>query len=164
MKWQTEQRRISDLVPTEHNPRQLTEKQFNDLKKSLTKFDLAEIPAINTDNQILAGHQRMKIMAALGRGDETIDVRVPDRKLTKAECDEYLVRSNKNTGEWNFDELANSFDIDLLKEWGFEECDFGLADHDQPDGDGQPEEEKQKIVSCPHCGKKFDVNSCQVNA
>ena len=129
MKWHTEQRKISDLVPTEHNPRQLTEKQFKDLKKSVEKFDLAEIPAINTDNQILAGHQRLKIMAALGRGAEVIDVRVPDRKLTKKECDEYIVRSNKNTGEWNMDALANCFEVEDLKEWGFEDKDMGIFDN-----------------------------------
>ena len=126
MKWHTEQRKISDLNPTEHNPRQLTKKQFEDLKKSLLKFDLAEIPAINTTNQILAGHQRLTIMGILGRSNELIDVRIPDRELSKKECDEYIVRSNKNTGEWNMDVLADSFDLDELKEWGFEDKDFGI--------------------------------------
>ena len=121
MKWHTEQRKISDLIPTEHNPRQLTEKQHKELGRSIKKFDLAEIPAINTDNQILAGHMRLKIMAQLGRGDEVIDVRVPDKKLTKKECEEYLIRSNKNTGEWNIDILANSFDLSDLIDYGFEE-------------------------------------------
>lgn len=127
MKWTTARRRISDLIPTQNNPRQLTEKQHADLTRSLKKFNLVEIPAINQDGQILAGHQRLKVMASLGRGDEEIDVRVPDRKLTKKECEEYLIRSNKNTGEWNMDELANSFDLEELKEWGFEDVELGLT-------------------------------------
>ena len=118
LKWHTEQRKIKDLVPYEYNPRQMTDKQAKDLTKSLEKFDLAEIPAIDTDNTIIAGHMRMKIMLALGRGEEEIDVRIPNRKLTQEEFDEYNIRSNKNTGEWDFDMLAN-FDEEMLKETGF---------------------------------------------
>lgn len=127
MKWRTEKRIIRDLIHTSHNPRQLTKKQADDLRRSLEKFDLAEIPAINTTNQILAGHQRLAIMSMLGRKDEEIDVRVPDRELTKAECDEYIVRSNKNVGEWNVDVLANSFDVEALKDWGFSDEELGLG-------------------------------------
>jgi len=126
MRWHTEKRKINDLIPYEHNPRQMTEKQNEDLKKSLEKFDLAEIPAVNTDNVILAGHQRLRIMQLLGRGGEEIDVRVPDRLLTEDEVKEYNIRSNKNIGEWDFDELANSFDLNDLRDWGFDEKDFKM--------------------------------------
>ncbi len=61
MKWHTEQQKISELIPTGHNPRRLTERQEKDLRRSLEKFDLVEIPAINKDGQILAGHQRLKV-------------------------------------------------------------------------------------------------------
>lgn len=71
--WKTEARKISDLVPHPDNPRQMTEKQAADLTASLERFNLAEIPVINTDNQLLAGHQRLRIMQALGRGEEEID-------------------------------------------------------------------------------------------
>ena len=124
--WHTEKRKISDLIPTDGNPRQLTDKQYKDLKKSLNKFDLAEIPAINQDNSILAGHMRLKILAEL-KGDHEIDVRVPNRPLTKKEAEEYLIRSNKNTGEWDMDALSN-FDVEDLVEWGFEDGELGVGD------------------------------------
>ena len=124
MKWQTEQRKVKDLIPHDSNPRQMTAKQNEDLTKSLKKFDLAEIPAINTTGKILAGHQRLRIMKALGRGNEIIDVRVPDRELTGEEEREYLIRSNKNLGEFDWDTLANEFDIGELEDWGFEEDEF----------------------------------------
>lgn len=119
LKWHNEKRKVDDLLPTEGNPRQMTEKQKEDLKKSLEKFDLVEVPAINTDNRIVSGHQRMKILQLLGRGQEEIDVRVPSRKLTEEEHREYLLRANKNLGEWDYDLLAN-FDEDLLKDVGWE--------------------------------------------
>ena len=121
MKWITERRRISDLIPFQGNPRQLTKKQAADLEKSLKKFDLAEIPAINTNNKILAGHQRLLILKTLGRASEEIDVRVPDRELTPEEEREYLIRSNANTGEWDWDTLANNFDVPELVDWGLDD-------------------------------------------
>ena len=105
--WKNEKRKVDDLIPYERNPRQMTDKQKEDLQRSLQKFNLVEIPAINTDNKIIAGHQRLKILQILGRGKEVVDVRVPSRKLTPKEFEEYNLRSNKNLGEWNFDELAN---------------------------------------------------------
>ncbi len=126
--WHTEKRKINDLVPYEQNPRQMTEKQVEDLKKSIEKFDLVEVPAIDTDNKIVAGHQRLKVMQLLNRGEEEIDVRVPNRKLTEEEFKEYNLRSNKNRGEWDFDLLDGNFDFKDLLEWGFTEYDLGIND------------------------------------
>jgi hypothetical protein len=118
--WKTEKRKISDLIPYQHNPRKITPEQEKQLTKSLEKFNLAEIPAINTDNTIIAGHQRLKIMQALGRGDEYIDVRVPSRKLTENELKEYNLRSNKNVGDWDMEILNSKFSKEMLVEVGFD--------------------------------------------
>jgi len=121
--WHTEQRKINDLIPFGKNPRKLTDTQSKQLQKSLEKFNLVEIPAIDIDNRIIAGHQRLKILQQLDRGEEIIDVRVPNRKLTEKEFQEYLLRSNKNTGEWDFDVLKE-FDEVLLTNVGFEDLSF----------------------------------------
>lgn len=118
LKWTTEKRKIKDLLPADYNPRQMTEAQAKELRKSLEKFDLVEIPAINTDGLILAGHQRLHILGLMGRGDEEIDVRVPNRPLTELEAQEYNLRSNKNTGEWDMDKLF-AMPEGLLEEVGF---------------------------------------------
>jgi ParB-like chromosome segregation protein Spo0J len=116
--WKTEKRKISDLVPYEKNPRKLSDKQAEDLKASLEKFNLVELPAINQDNKIIAGHQRIKILALIKSPDTEIEVRVPSRLLTQEEYDEYLIRSNKNTGDWDWDMLKD-FDMESLENWGF---------------------------------------------
>jgi len=120
LKWHTEQRIINDLIPYKENPRTMTEKQKNDLEESLKRFNLMSIPVINTDNTIVSGHQRMKILQLLGRGKEKIDVRVPNRKLTKKEFKEANLRENKNLGSWDWYVLAN-FDEELLLDIGFTE-------------------------------------------
>ena len=61
LKWTTQKRKIKELIPYEQNPRQMTEKQKKDLEKSIKKFDLVEIPAVDTDSKIISGHQRIKI-------------------------------------------------------------------------------------------------------
>lgn len=134
IKWETQQRKISELIPHEQNPRQMSEKQVSELKDSIEKFNLAEIPAINTNNKIIAGHQRLKIMQLIGRGEETIDVRVPSRELTQEEECEYLLRSNRNTGSWDWDLLAN-FETEMLLDVGFsaDELSFNFGSEPEPE-------------------------------
>lgn len=155
LEWHTEKRKVSDLVPYPKNPRRLTEKQANDLRLSLEKFNLVEIPAINTDGVIIAGHQRIATLAVLGRSAEEIDVRVPNRKLTDDELREYNIRSNKNTGEWDFDALANWFDEDELKNWGFELSDFGMSKQSAGGEVDTDEMEDELEHECPRCHFKF---------
>jgi len=115
LEWSTEKRKVKDLIPYEYNPRILSEEKKKKLKESLEKFNLAEIPAINTDNKIVAGHQRVVVLLEIGKGDDDIDVRVPNRPLTEQEFKEYNIRSNVSVGEWDLDILNSIFeDIDLL--------------------------------------------------
>lgn len=99
---------------------------MDDLIKSLEKFDLAEIPAIDTTNRILAGHQRIAALQLMGRGNESIDVRVPSRKLTKSECERYLLTSNRVHGEWDYEMLSEFFDIDTMTASGFDDNDLSM--------------------------------------
>lgn len=117
--WTTVQRRVEDLLPFKNNPRKMSDEQIADLKKSLKKFGLVEIPAVDADSTILAGHQRLAVLQLLGRGKEMIDVRIPNRKLTESEYKQYLITSNKVHGDWNEDILTEYFDTDLLLDSGF---------------------------------------------
>ena len=160
MNWHTEKRSVNALIPYGGNPRQLTEKQRKDLEDSLIKFNLVEIPAINLDNTILAGHQRLKILVALGRGEEEIDVRVPNRMLTEPEVKEYCVRSNQNTGEWDIEMLRENFDLTDLLGWGFEQTELEAMGLEIPQftpttGEEQPRLDMKNPIKCPECGHEF---------
>lgn len=146
LEWHTEKRRLSDLKPYKGNPRQMTKDQFEQLKKSVKKFNLVEIPAINTDNTLIAGNQRKNILKALKREDEEIEVRVPNRKLTPEEVWEYNIRSNLNTGSFDFDILANDNDEGDLLDLGFDKMQLGLME--------KVRKEKKPTV-CPECGFEF---------
>lgn len=130
--WHNETRKISELIKYPKNPRHLTEKQYNDLKQSLEKFNLVETPAINLDNKIISGHMRLKILSILNNQDYIVDVRCPSRLLTEKEFEELNIRFNKNRGEWDFDILANEFDLEKLKDWGFTDRELHLEGFDIP--------------------------------
>jgi len=115
LEWHTERIKVKDLVPCEYNPRKITPERLQKLKNSLEKYNLAEIPAVNTDMVIIAGHQRVKVLMDLDRGEELIDVRVPNRRLTDQEFKEYNITSNISVGYWDVDILEECFaDIDLM--------------------------------------------------
>jgi len=148
LQWTTVKKRVNDLVPQEINPRKITDKQMSDIKKSLRKYDLVEIPAIDLDGRILAGHQRTKALQLLGRGDEIIDVRIPNRKLTDQESKQYLIASNKLGGDWDFESLR-SFDMDLLQLAGFDDLEiakFWDEDKEVKDDDFDVDKELKAIT------------------
>ena len=125
LSWKTEQRFVKDLMIAEINPRKISKEQKEALQKSLEKFNLADIPVLNTDNTIISGNQRLQILYELGKGDEKIDVRVPNRKLTEDELKEYMLIANTHAGvfdvellEAHFEDVNIDFDIQLVDDNG----------------------------------------------
>lgn len=131
---------VNDLLPYDKNPRKMSEAQVKALTESLKKFGLVEIPAADTDNVLVAGHQRMRVMQLLGRGEEMIDVRVPNRKLTEDEFKEYNVRSNQNKGSFDFDLLAGLFDEKQLIDIGFTERELDMVEFPELEGESFTED------------------------
>ena len=113
--------KINKLKPAFYNPRQISTKQYKDLKQSIEKFTLCDPIIINKDMTVIGGHQRLKICKELRYTE--IDCVVLD--LSKEEERELNIRLNKSGGEWDFDLLSN-FEIEELKDWGFKEIELGL--------------------------------------
>jgi len=160
MKWKTEKRKIGDLIEYDKNPRILTDKQKEEIKKSLEKFNLVELPAINTDNTIIAGHQRCKILSELHGPDFEIEVRVPDKKLNDKDFQEYLLRSNRNKAEWDWEMLDLEFDTELLLDSGFEcfEVEVDKANINNLFSDMDSKKKKVKIKNCELCSKPVTID------
>lgn len=126
-------KKIEDLIFAEYNPRQLTDDQYRDLKDSITRFGLVDPVLVNKNKArlgiIIGGHQRVKVARTMG----IKEVPCIELDLDYDKERELNVRLNKNTGGWDFDVLANTFDIDELIEWGFTENDLRLFDDDYDD-------------------------------
>jgi len=137
---------ISELIEAEYNPRRLTKDQYKQLKDSLLRFGVVDPVLVNINedrkNIIIGGHQRTKVWSDLG--NDSIPCVELDLSLEQEK--ELNVRLNKNTGEFDFDMLANYFNEDELIEWGFDSFEFDTQvseeDFDEefslPDGEKEP--------------------------
>jgi DNA modification methylase len=138
---------IDDLIAAEYNPRQLTKEQYKHISDSIKRFGIVDPIIINKNkdrkNIIIGGHQRVKVAKYLKINDiPCVEV---DLSLDKER--ELNVRLNKNTGEWDYDILADLFDMENLIEWGFTEDELvgfaaeekeGLIDDDEIPDDVEP--------------------------
>lgn len=115
--WHLEKRKISSLKDHHKNPRRLTQEQFKHLSYSLETFGIIDKPIINPDGLIIGGHQRKNVLKKLGIKE--VECWVPSEALDEFQVDELNIRLNKNTGEWDFDVLANAWDCNDLLDWGF---------------------------------------------
>ena len=113
---------INKLKAATYNPRQISTKQYKDLKESINKFGLVDPIIVNKCYTIIGGHQRYKICKDLDYKD--IGCIILD--LNKEQERELNIRLNKNTGDFDMDILANEFDIDQLVDWGFKHIDLDV--------------------------------------
>jgi len=151
LEWFTEQRKVNDLLPLDINPRKITESKKQQLIKSIEKFNLAEIPAINKDNSIIAGHQRISALKLIDRGEELIDVRIPNRSLTKKEVKEYNLMSNTHAGEWDFEILEMEFeDVKIEGIWEFDISGFDIPNNEQSSKQIAEKEERKAVEYDPN--------------
>lgn len=112
---------LKSLTETKHNPRQISKKDFDTLKKSLKEFpEMQEIREIVVDENmtILGGHQRVKAMMA--NGQKTATVKIVEG-LTDKQKREFIIKDNIQNGEWDMDILANEWDEEPLEDWGIDD-------------------------------------------
>jgi hypothetical protein len=135
-----EKKKISDLIPAPYNPRQSTAKQEKHLKESLKKFGLVEPIIFNKQTGwIVGGHFRVRELIKLGVKE--VECVIVD--LNEDDEMELNIRLNANTGSWDWDTLANDWDVVDLEAWGLDIPQFDRPeDFDEdftlPEGDKEP--------------------------
>lgn len=149
--WTTVQKRVKDLLPFKQNPRYMSEEKISELKKSIQKYNLVDIPAIDVDNRVISGHQRLAVLQLLNRGDEMIDCRIPNRKLSEEEYKQYMIISNKLHGEFDEKILFENFDTDILLNSGFDKAELSdlYSDILDTEDDNFDEEAELKKIRKP---------------
>lgn len=115
---------LSDLKLNENNPRLIREDKFKKLVASIKDFpkmmELRPI-VIDKDMNILGGNMRFRALQEAGYNE--IDdswVKIAD-KLTDEEKKRFVIEDNMPFGEWDWDILANNFEVGDLLDWGFNE-------------------------------------------
>tara|TARA_R100001510_G_C7641516_1_gene199119 strand:+ start:1252 stop:1674 length:423 start_codon:yes stop_codon:yes gene_type:complete len=115
-----------ELIPADYNPRQITKTEYSRLKADIKEKGILQPLVINSNidrkNIIIGGHQRYNIAVELGIHKlPCIEVNYEyDKEI------ETNIKLNKLGGKFDKDKLANWFEIDRLKEWGFKSIDFGF--------------------------------------
>lgn len=108
---------IKDIKSNPKNPRLIKDDKFKKLVQSLKDFpemaDVREI-VVNKDHVVLGGNMRLKAMQEAGWTEAP--VKVVDWSQDKQ--DEFVVKDNASFGEWDWDELANQYEVAELIEWG----------------------------------------------
>ena len=108
---------IDEVKLNDRNPRIIKDDKFKKLVKSLQDFpemlDTREV-IVNKDMVVLGGNQRLR--AAKEAGITEIPVKIVDWDEERQK--EFIVKDNLPYGEWDWDILANEWEIDDLKAWG----------------------------------------------
>lgn len=140
--WTNSTRKLSDLKPWARNPRYIKKEEGQHLLNSFDEFNQTELVLIGPDNELYNGHQRLSVLLKAHGPDFEIEVRVCSRKLSEKEREKLTIYLHKGTvGQFDFNVLANEFELDELIAWGFSEKELGIdTEEDVKIKVGDPEE------------------------
>jgi site-specific DNA-methyltransferase (adenine-specific) len=119
---------INEIKPNPNNPRLIKDHKFKQLVKSIQDFpQMLELRPIVIDenNMVLGGNMRLKACIEAGLTDVPV---IHANNLSEENKKEFIVKDNVGYGEWDWDDLANNWDIDLLTEWGLDIPDLNIDD------------------------------------
>ena len=112
--------KINDIAINPNNPRVIKDFKFQKLVKSIKDFpEMLELRPIvvNKHNLILGGNMRYR--AAVEAGLDEVYI-VKALGYTQEQEDEFIIKDNSSFGEWDWDLLANEWDVKELSDWGLD--------------------------------------------
>jgi DNA modification methylase len=112
--------KLSGIRPNPNNPRVIKDDKFKKLVKSITDFpQMLELRPIvvNDEMIVLGGNMRLKALEHLGI-KETYIIKASD--LTQKQEQEFIIKDNVGYGEWDWNQLANEWDVEDLDDWGLD--------------------------------------------
>jgi DNA modification methylase len=138
---------INEIKPNPSNPRIIKDDKFKKLVKSIQDFpQMLELRPIVIDenNIVLGGNMRLKACIEAGLTDVPVK---QAKELTEEQKKEFIVKDNVGYGEWDWDDLANNWDEQLLTEWGL----------DIPNFDANVLEAEEDGFAVPDGGTETDI-------
>jgi ParB-like chromosome segregation protein Spo0J len=143
--------KLKDIKPNPNNPRVLRDDKFQKLKQSITEFPkmLSLRPmVIDENNVVLGGNMRLRALQELGFTDVEEAWVKRSSDLTEEEKKRFIIADNVAFGEWDWDTLANDWEVVDLEAWGLEipqfNQDINLDDFFEENN--EEKEEKFKII------------------
>lgn len=118
---------INEIKPNPNNPRIIKDDKFKKLVKSIQDFpQMLELRPIVIDenNVVLGGNMRLKACIEAGLKDVPVK---QAKELTEEQKKEFIVKDNVGYGEWDWDDLANNWNVEDLTEWGLDIPNFDIG-------------------------------------
>ena len=158
------EKHISELKFAPYNPRKISEKQMEMLKKSIVENGIVD-PLIwnRRTGFVVGGNQRLAALIDLEY--EKVWVAVIDISPEREKA--LNLALNKISGDWDIPKLrellveldTGEFDIELT---GFDEIEIqGIVEELSLDGlyseIDKTEASDPKTIVCPHCGESFEI-------
>ena len=112
--------KLSEIKRNPDNPRIIKDNKYKQLVKSIIEFpEMLEIRPIvvNDDMVVLGGNMRLKACQEAKLREVPI---IKASKLTAEQQREFIVKDNVGFGEWDWDMVANEWEVNELKEWGLD--------------------------------------------
>ncbi len=103
-----------------NNPRIVKNDKFKKLVQSINDFPemLEKRPIIVDENlMILGGNMRLKACQELGIKDVWVSIA---KGWSDKQKEEFIIKDNNHSGEWDWDILANSWSTLQLQDWGMD--------------------------------------------
>lgn len=134
-------RKVSELEKNPNNPRVIKDANYKKLKKSIEmdgEFMVARpvVVSMHPDrlNQVIGGNQRLQVVKDLGWAEVPV---AEVYNATEEEEQRLAFKDNLHAGEHDWAALAAGFDLDFLKDVGFDEKDLNKIlskqDHSKDD-------------------------------
>lgn len=110
---------IGDIKLNPSNPRVIKDHKFQKLVASIKEFPemLSVRPiVVNEDMIVLGGNMRLKACIEAGLKEVPVIVTTFDEEKQS----QFIIKDNIGFGEWDWDMLANTWDIKQLEDWGLD--------------------------------------------
>jgi hypothetical protein len=115
--------KLSSIKPNPNNPRVIKDERFQRLKQSIQDFPkMMSLRPMVVDDQgmILGGNMRLKALQDLGFKEVPQEWVKQAAELTEEEKNRFIIADNVGYGDWQWDMLNSSWDVDQLAEWGMD--------------------------------------------
>lgn len=109
---------IKLVIPHPNNPRLIKDDKFKKLVQSIKDFpEMLQLrPIVVDDNMIVLGGN-MRLRACIEAGLKRVPI-IKASALTPEQQKRFIIVDNAGFGEWDWDMLANQWEMDDLTEWG----------------------------------------------
>lgn len=127
--------RVADLKANPNNPRIIKDDKFYKLVESIRNFpEMLEARPIvvNSDMIVLGGNMRLKALIEAGVKEAPVEVVQWDEDKQR----QFIIKDNIGFGEWDWNELANTWDAIELSDWGLDvpqivdDVDYSILDEE----------------------------------